>query len=173
MRARANEIIVSLMQSDEFANCMKKVKPELKQDLAGELALILLETNPEKIIQLHDKRQLTFYTVRIILTLAFSKTSPFYKKYRVIHEEFIDMDMPDDCSANMSRVQAEDRVLMEIERLLAIPDNSDNQEYYYRGMLRLYLEEGTYRNMNKKTRIPVMTCFEAVKTITQKIQKVI
>lgn len=163
MRTKANEIIVSLLQSDEFNNCMKKVKPSLKQDLTGELSLILLETDPQKIVDLHEKKVLTFYIVRIILRLAFSKTSPFYKKYRMAHAEFIDNDVPDECSANISRIQQEERALLEIEKL----------EWYEQEMVKLYLKEGTYRAMSEATKIPVMSCFQAIKIATEKIQRAI
>ena len=163
MRAKANEIIVNLLQSEEFSNCMKKVKPSLKEDLTSELSLILLETAPEKIIQLHQKRQLTFYTVRIILILAFSKTSPFYKKHRLIYDEFKDAGCLDDYSSILHRKETEERALHEIEKL----------EWYESEMIKLYLEVGTYRKMNKATHTPVMSCFKTVSNAIKKIQKVI
>ncbi len=163
MRARANEIIVTLMQSDEFSNCMKKVKPSLKEDLTGELALILLETEPEKIILLHEKRQLSFYTVRIILTLAFSKTSPFYKKYRVTHDEFKDPGMLDDYYSIINRKVVEERALDEIDKL----------DWYESEMVKLYMEVGNYRAMEQRTNIPYVSCFCTVKNAIKKIQKVI
>lgn len=163
MRAKANEIIVTLLQSDDFSDCLKKVKPSLKDDLMSELALILLETEPEKIVYMHEAKRLNFYTVRIMLRLAFSRTSPFYKKFRIAHDEFVDNNVPDDYSANMSRIQQEDRALMEIERL----------DWYEQEMVKLYLKEGTYRAMSKKTQIPVMSCFQAIKIATEKIKQVI
>ncbi len=163
MRAQANEIIVNLMQSDEFVNCMRKVKPSLKEDLAGELALILLETEPGKIIALHERRQLTFYTVRIILTLAFSKTSPFYKKYRLTHDEFKDAGMLDDYYSIINRKVTEERALNEIEKL----------DWYESEMIKLYLECGNYRAMEERTRIPYVSCFFTVKNAIKKIQKAI
>jgi hypothetical protein len=161
MRDRANEIIVSLLQSDEFNNCMKKVKPNLKDDLAGELALILLETDPERIVKLHDNKQLTFYTVRIILTLAFSKTSPFYKKYRLTHEEFKEVGMLDDFYSIVNRKVSEELALNEIEKL----------DWYEAEMVKLYLEVGNYRAMENKTNIPHSSCFLTVRKAIEKIKE--
>jgi hypothetical protein len=152
---RANEIIVSLLQSDEFNNCMKKVKPSLKEDLRSELSLILLETAPEKIVHLFNNHQLTFYTVRIILRLAFSKTSPFYKKYRLIHEEYKDTGVKDDDDlvSRTEREAQEDKALASIKCL-----------YWYNDeMVQLYVKEGTFRAMHKITKIPVTTCQNVVK----------
>jgi hypothetical protein len=160
---RANEIIVDLLKSKDFNDCMRKaVKPELHEDLTAELSLILLETDPERIIQLHQNKKLTFYTVKIILTLAYSKTSSFYKKYRLVYTEFIDRGYIDDHSI-IDIKERQERALSEIERL----------EWYESEMVKLYLECGTYRNMNKATRIPVMSCFKAINGAVKKIQKAI
>jgi hypothetical protein len=172
MRAEANEIIVNLLQSDDFNHCMKKVKPALKQDLTSELAIILLETPPEKIVTLNDNRQLTFYTVRIILTLAFSKTSPFYKKYRLTHNEFKDTGAVDDHSI-IDIKEREDRALTELEKLINKPDSDDNNEWFIKGMVNLYLECGNYREMEKRTRISDTTCYLTVKHAMKKIKQAI
>lgn len=163
MRDKANEIIVQLLQSNDFDNCLQKVKPSLRDDLMGELALILLETEPERIVDMHENKRLNFYTAHIILRLAFSKTSPFYKKYRITHEEFKDSGMLDDFYSLVDRKLAEDRALSEIEKL----------DWYEQEMIKLYLEVGTYRKMSEVTNIPVMSCFQAIKIATEKIQKVI
>ncbi len=164
MREQANEIIVALLQSKDFADCLRKaVKPELHDDLTSEIALILLETDPARIVQLSEKRQLTFYTVKIILRLAYSKTSPFYKKFRVTHQEFKDTGMLDDFYSIVDRKEKEEVVLSQIEQL----------DWYEQEMVNLYMEVGTFRNMNKRTNIPVMSCFKAVSGAIKKIQKVI
>lgn len=82
MKEKADEIIVNLVKSTDFTNCMKKVWPDIREDIQSEVTLILLETKPEVILSLSEKNQLKFYAARIILLSAFSKTSPFYKKYR-------------------------------------------------------------------------------------------
>lgn len=162
MRDEANKIIVKLIQSDEFNHCMRKVKPELKEDLKAELALILLETDPQKIVTLNDSKELTFYTVRIILTLAFSKTSPFYKKYRIAHNEFVDTGAIEDHSI-INRKITEERALNEIEKI----------EWYESEMVKLYLECGNYREMQRLTRIPYVSCFCTVRKAIKKLQQVI
>ena len=164
MRARANEIIVELLQSKNFKDCMKKaVKPHLHEDLTSELSLILLEIEPERIVQMHDDKKLTFYTVRIILTLAYSKTSSFYKKFRVTHDEFKDAGMLDDYYSIINRKVVEERALDEIEKL----------DWYESEMVKLYMECGNYRAMEQRTNIPYVSCFCTVKNAIKKIQKVI
>lgn len=72
-----------------------KIKKDDFEDFCQEIYLILLEYPATKIIDLHKKKQLKFFIVRIMLNQYFSKTSPFYKKYKLyakyiltLNEEF-------------------------------------------------------------------------------------
>ena len=79
-----NEIVAELYQSKEFNDCINRMEPDhLRDDLKAEVALILLETEERKLLEIHAAGALKFYTVRIILNLIQSKSSPFYKKYRL------------------------------------------------------------------------------------------
>lgn len=62
------------------------VSPKYADDLIQEIYLILLEYNREKIIELYNNKQLNFFITRIVKNQWMSNTSPFYKKYRKIHE---------------------------------------------------------------------------------------
>jgi hypothetical protein len=82
--ATKNQIIAELYESREFNDCIGKMEPEhLRDDLRAEVMLILLETDERKLLDIHANGGLKFYTVRIILNLIQSKTSSFYKKYRL------------------------------------------------------------------------------------------
>lgn len=79
-----NEIIEELYRSKEFNDCINKMEPEhLRDDLKAEVVLILLETEGAKIKALYERNELKYFTVRIILNLIQSRSSPFYKKYRL------------------------------------------------------------------------------------------
>jgi hypothetical protein len=79
-----NEIVAELFTSKDFNDCIGKMEPEhLRDDLRAEVALILLETDERKLIDIYMGGGLRYYTVRIILNLIQSKTSSFYKKYRL------------------------------------------------------------------------------------------
>jgi len=153
MRDEANAIIVKLMQSTELDNCIKKVDPHLQDDLKAELALALLETDPEKIVLLFNRDSLRFYAVRIIINMT-SATGPFYKRYRIAHDEFKDVSIKDeDLTERIEKEAKEDKALKSINCL----------EWYNGEMIQLYQQEGTYRNMEKRTRIPLTTCQNVVK----------
>lgn len=164
MRDRANEIIVNLIRSNDFQNCIGKVKPsDLQDDLKAEVSLILLETAPEKIITLAEKKQLNFYTVRIIMNLAFSNTSPFYKKYRFHFEELKHNEACDDSYYSIIRFEREakeERALVEIKNMAACDVGSE--EWVSGRALQIYMETGTFRNMQAATMIPVKTCHDMV-----------
>lgn len=51
------------------------------QDLAQDIYMILLEKDDELIEELFEKKQLNFYTARLILNNLNSRTSRFYYKY--------------------------------------------------------------------------------------------
>lgn len=59
-----------------------RISPNDMEDLIQEVYVILLEYNPEKIIELYQKKQLKFFIVGILKRQYHSKTSPFYKKYK-------------------------------------------------------------------------------------------
>ena len=65
------------------------VKENDADDLKQELAIILLEYNQDKLKMMYDKKQIKFFLVRVIQFQYFSKTSPFYKKYKKYYQ-FLD-----------------------------------------------------------------------------------
>jgi hypothetical protein len=193
MQHRANEIIVQLIESKDFKKCINKVQPScIRRDLVSEISLILLETNPDKIILMGDKQQLRFYVVKIIMNLAFSNTSPFYKKFRknsVLFKENISFDYQDD-NGNLDETvtkllnvedDSEETIIRknDEERVLAALDNVTdygtfidefNLDAYESQMLKLYIKYGNYRNMQRQTMIPYVSCFNTVRKAIIKIK---
>jgi len=55
---------------------------ELCDDLFQECILILLEQTDERIVELHSNDKLKPFFIRIVQNNYFSKTSPFFKKYK-------------------------------------------------------------------------------------------
>lgn len=64
------------------------------EDLEQEILLILANKDESFLQELVNKKEITFYLVRIINNLYHSKTSPFYKTYRKYYE------LVDDCKQN-------------------------------------------------------------------------
>jgi hypothetical protein len=54
----------------------------LQDDLRQELAMALLTMECDKIMEIYESNALLPYSLNIIKNMAFSNTSPFYKKFR-------------------------------------------------------------------------------------------
>jgi aspartate/glutamate racemase len=78
-----NKIIEFIYNHKDINSLINIVDPEhLRDDLRQEMALALLSIPDEKIIEIWASNGLVGFTIKIITNMAFSSTSPFYKKFR-------------------------------------------------------------------------------------------
>jgi hypothetical protein len=140
---------------------------ELQEDLKSEVALILLEHNEDKIIQIYKTGGLKFYAVRIILNLVQSKTSPFFKKYRQYSNELED---------KMAYIKPEEekeetdfRLLKEL-REKRVMDAIEGLYWYDKEILKLYIKFGNYRDIEKETGIRWQSCYDTVQAAIGQIR---
>lgn len=158
----------------------------LREDLKSEVILIICELPEERLMALYESKGLEFYTVKVILNLIKSNTSPFAKMFRnqsvqyVEHEyltsgvEYFNRsiagycalksaDHPDEHQKRVHKEEKEDQAIGEIENLY----------WYDAEIIRLRMEHGSFRAIEKKTGIPYSSCFKtfqrAVKTIQQRL----
>jgi hypothetical protein len=131
---------------------------DLQDDLKAEVALILCEKSEDLILELHDKGGLKYYTVRIILNLIQSNTSPFYKKFRLSNVELSDLIEPYVLPEYDSR---KDQAMEELETLY----------WYDREILKLYGKYGTYRKIEEETGIPFESIYKTVQKACKEIRK--
>lgn len=166
--ATKNEIVTELYNSKDFNDCIGKMEPEhLRDDLRSEVTLILLETDERRLVDMHANGGLRYYTVRIIINSILSKSSPFYKRYRQQAAELVDRfsaGEEQDFEERMTREEIEDKALSEI----------DNLYWYNTKMVRLYMEMGNYRAIEKDTGIPYSSAYKTIqKSIEQIKEKVL
>lgn len=77
------EAIKEVYLSPQVDALIKSVRPEhLQDDLKQEMALALLSIDCEKISEIWASNGLIGFAIKIITNMAFSSTSPFYKKFR-------------------------------------------------------------------------------------------
>ena len=77
-----NEVITNLYNSKNFNDCIGKMEPEyLREDLKSEVLSVVCEWSEEKVIGLHERKELDFYVVRVILNQIKSKTSNLFKGF--------------------------------------------------------------------------------------------
>lgn len=79
-----NSIITDLYEKKIVKDIIRnmQVAEQDADDLEQEIYTILLEYDSNKIIEMYSKKQLKFFLVGVIQRQYFSKTSPFYKKYK-------------------------------------------------------------------------------------------
>lgn len=165
-----NQIISELYVSHEFNECISKMHPEdLRDDLRSEVILILLETPEERLKQIYQSGGLKFFAVRIILNQIQSVTSSFYKKYRQqmseLTDEVHDRVWREECGQD----SIDDRLHRELteERAIGI---IDNLYWYDREIVKLYVDLGSYREIEKVTGIKWQSCYDTVQSAIGQIR---
>lgn len=151
-----NQIIEQLFTGKNFLECISKMEPEhLRDDLKQEVMLIVCEWPEDKVRGLWQRKELEFYVVRVILNLIRSNTSPFYKKFRTLSEQLNGFEIADDYDHEEREIR---------EGLQDIALGEINKLYWYDAeLLRLYLQLGSFRAIERETKIPYVSCFKSVK----------
>lgn len=194
-----DQILSDLFVSADFNACIGKMKPEhLRDDLKSEVMLILCESAEEKIVGLHQAGGLTYYTVRIILNLIQSNTSPFYKKFRQFNQHLlsnegstvsnelgqsviasadlgVDYLMERESESNQEYAGMVFGIMEERERKEKLEDlalDQINSLYWYdQEIVKLYMKLGSYRAIEAETGIPWESCYKTVKRACARILK--
>lgn len=176
MALTKNQIIKQLYESVNFNSCINKMEPgHLRADLKAEVVLILLETPAEKIIQMNSTGQLPYYAVRIIINQIQSNSSPFAKMYRKTVTSYVsDIDEHADLKLEYIKqnpVTEDQETLQEREtreqwedRIKDLTFSEINKLYWYdRDMILLYQKLGSFREIERRTRIPSTSCYDTIK----------
>ena len=78
-----NKFIEDIYLSKEINTFIASINPaSLQDDLRQELALALLSIDCDKIKEISASNGLIGYSIKILSNMAFSSTSPFYKKFK-------------------------------------------------------------------------------------------
>lgn len=169
-----DQIIEQLFTGKNFREAIAKMAgPNLQEDLKMEVICRLLEQPEEKISGLYERKQLEFYTVRIILNEVGNKYSQFNKKFKLVHAEYVEeADREEtkdprqrpfnpkrgiaveigDIQVREVRELQEDRAIAAIEEL----------EWYDRELVRLYIKAGSYRAIEAETHIPWESAYKSI-----------
>lgn len=188
-----NEIIADLYNSREFKETILKMNPaHLQDDLKSEVMLILCEKEENEIISIYESGGLKYYTVRIILNLIQSSTSPFYKKFRqqsydlsILRDQTsydVASELSDSTDVNNIELskfalrymssQEEDAESINYKQTiecLAL-NEIDNLYWYDKEIIKLYLKLGNYRAVEAETGIPWESIYKTVQKACKKIK---
>lgn len=135
-----DQAAIDLLSDKELYELAQKLC-ECPDDLIQEVAMVILEMPDEKWQQINEGGYLRFYVVRAMITMATSPRSSFNKLYNRHNHQEIDHDREDydwEKEADISLIET----LME------------ELHWYEREVLKLWLEEGSYRKVAKKVDIP-------------------
>jgi len=119
-------------------------------DLIQEVVMVILEMTEEKWQQINEGGYLRFYVVRTMMTMATSPRSSFSKLYDLHKHKKVDHDRED------YDWEKEDDISL-IETLM------EELHWYDREVLKLWLDEGSYRKAAKKVDIPYKSIGNTVK----------
>ena len=135
------------------------------EDLLHESILALYNSDQEKIKDIIEKKQLTFYIVRIMMNQYQSNTSPYHKKYRrTKHKEHLkDFYIYTKEPLTKEKMQEfEDRE----KRLQWIDEKLKGLSWFDVEVFRIYFREGFSLNkMQKETKINRSTLGKSIRFI--------
>lgn len=139
---------------------------ELRQDLKQEIFLVLCDMDAEKLFELHNRNELRFYAVRIMLNMIQSKTSAFYVKFRK------HLEVTNGLTQNTSEDETE-KVCEEtfIKNFNQISNRFELLTDYEKDLFNLYIEKG--RNASviaRQTTIPKRSIYHTLYLIKQKLK---
>jgi hypothetical protein len=161
-----SQIIEQLFTGKNFNDCIGKMEPEhLRDDLKMEVIAIVCEWPEEKVKEIYFDGKLEFYVVRVIINMLSNKYSPFYKKFRIQTLQLTNMEIAE-LYGMEERELREEREGKEDQALAGV----DTLDHYSAEMLRIYRETGSYRAMEKATKIPRSSCNNAIKKIYKELK---
>lgn len=167
------------------------MKPEhLQEDLKMEVITTVCEWPEERVVGLHERKQLEFYVARVIINHITNKSHQFYKKYRTQFDEYVEHEYLSSNRQYFNREVANQVGKAHIENDVDLADRETKEAmediaineieglyWYDQEMVKLYYKLGSYRAIEEQTGIPFISCYKTIQkafaTIRNKsIQKV-
>lgn len=155
-------MIDQLFKDKRIDDACKKVAKgnDLWQDLKQELFVVLCEYDQQKLKEIIDKKQIMYFIVRILLNFYNSKTSTFYKKFKHINDEVIDLKFIKHFEDDNSYSDELDKIELAFEQA--------DLSWYERGIAKLYIQEKSFRKLSAKLDIPTRSLCETMKDVKRK-----
>lgn len=151
----------------------RKVPASLQEDLMQELMLVLFE-DQEKLIRGYNEKWLNYYFFNILLKMFYSKTSPFYKKFKKgsmpdigeFEESFVEDKMTDSNEDLEYKLIKEDQY-NKVNDALA----KTKFTWYENELYKLYyLQNKTTREIAKEYDIDHVGIWKNIQSLTNKIK---
>ena len=135
-----------------------------KDDLLSFVIEELYKCDQERINEIIEKKQLTFYIARVMLNQYHSKTSRYYYKYNKYYEYHTTTTI-ESITADNTEYNIKDKELVE-ERLGWIEDTLKDLYWFDAECFRIYYrEEHSLNSMAKATKISRATIYKAINNV--------
>lgn len=173
-----NDIISNHYSNNDLIIFFKNIAGEWWDELRQDVFLVLLQYDNEKIIDMHNRKCLKFFTIRIALNQFRSKNSKFYyqnfkhqnSSLSIAHDELIENSDAILYSNELYELQGETQYDIIEKKIVSIENEIQNLRYFEREILKLYLQLGTYKKVSEDTGIPIRTIANAVKNAINNVQ---
>ena len=141
-----------------------------KDDLLSFVIEELYKCDQDRIDQIIEKNQLTFYIARVMLNQYHSKTSRYYYKYKKYYEYHTTTTI-ESISADNVDYTIKEKELVE-ERLDWIEEKLKDVYWFDAQVFKVYyLEEHSLNSMAKATKINRNTLFKAISNVKKYLIK--
>ena len=170
--ASAEQIILDLHRSGEIRKACLTITggDPLWRDLEQECVLILLEKDPDKIMQIHGQGYFKFYVVRLLLNLYRGKNNQFAQKYR--HH-----DTTEEIDPNADMTHEEYNSLMDDMWAIAEAEMDswakEGAFPYDKELLKLHMATGNMKKLSRETGIPYRSVIYSIEQAKAKIKAAI
>jgi hypothetical protein len=154
---------INWLYDKEFEYVFRNIGKELWEDLRQEIAVIVLEYDSDKIIELEEKGKqvFKFWIVRICCNQTNSKYGKFGRLYgSLVPVEDI-----------VKFVKEEDEIDNSQELAEGISKIINGLYWYDQEILKMYIELGSVRKVSKQTGIPHTSVFITIKNIRKCIKQ--
>lgn len=168
---KINDILVEMTTRgsiyDEIMNNLLNPRTDLKPELISELSISFLE-NGEKIEQIYNQGYFKYYFINCVKNQVHSNTSSFHKNIRIQDTEIFDnyLEMGDDTDLE-DKIEVEEK-LNQIQEIYNITKKSWFEDKMWE---EYFVNNKTYRQIEKEYGLDHCLVFHNVKKIKQKIQK--
>jgi hypothetical protein len=135
-----------------------------KDDLLSFVIEELYKCDKERINEIIEKKQLTFYIARVMLNQYHSKTSRYYYKYNKYYEYHTTTTI-ESITADNTTYNIKDKELVE-QRLEWIEDKLKDVYWFDAECFRIYYKEShSLNSMAKATKISRATIYKAINNV--------
>jgi RNA polymerase sigma factor (sigma-70 family) len=188
--------LVSTIYSDPLYlktlyNIVGKSNYNLIDDFWQDLMLYFLNyKDPEKFVKIYNDNHFKYYIVKIMLNQMNSKSSPFYKKYKLLNFDFFDFDLEmlnntlDNDNINIyynntnnnysifEMQESETELFLDEIIMIEFDEWILTQKWHERELFNMYFfKKMSYRKISKETSIPLTSVYLTITTSLEDFKK--